>query len=217
MRLWREQKSIASVPRFEVTNKGKQMRSATLARLLVPVLAAVVAGCGGSQSGDADSTAASSVGSSTVAGAGSLSRKGYSITPAEGWTENSTAMAGQAELVLMAKPQDAFAANLNVVIMPGAAGESLQAAKEQMPAMYAKMFNKYTPIEQADLSVDGAPAISNTATHETGTPPRKLWMHQVFAIKGDKAYTFTCTSLDSNHAQNKAAFDSMISSVKWAS
>lgn len=203
------------------------MRRTVTVRFIVPLLVAATAGCASNPPSNppsnpdtpADSAASNparaSSGASSGASSAAMTGTGYAITPSEGWTNNSAALAGTADRVLSAPPRDQFAANLNVVIGPAAAGETLEGAKAQLPLAYPKMFTRYAQVKQGDLSMDGAAGISNTATYESGTPPRKIWMHQAFVIRNNKVYTFTCTALDANHGDYEADFESMLNSVKW--
>jgi hypothetical protein len=192
---------------------------------LLPALAAALAGCGGQQASNVQPGAAAAQAASTdssapksaqaAADGAVLSGSGYKITAAKGWKDGAAAAPKTVDLVIAAAPKEQFAANLNVVVVPATPGETLQAAKKQLPIVYPRSFTQYVQLKQGDITVDGTPGMTNTANHTAGSPPHTLWMHQAFFIKGGKVYTLTCTALDSNHAEYEADFNAMIQSLKW--
>jgi hypothetical protein len=142
------------------------------------------------------------------------SKKGYTIAAPAGWKVDSSGLMGT-DLVLMAKPQNGFAANLNVVVTAASPGQTLAQGHSYITQTYPRLFNNYKKLAQGNTTIGGVPAISVTATHSMGTPPRTLRMHQVIAIRRGSIYTFTCTAANADYAKFDAAFKSALKSVKW--
>ena len=140
----------------------------------------------------------------------------YEITPAKGWTVKSDIGAtNAAELVVMAPEKEGFTANLNVVIVPAIPGETLDKVKGQIAQLYPKMFNNYSLISQTDTQVGGETALQNIGSYELGTPPRKILINQVIVLKDNRAFTFSCTSLDAPTDDHKPALNAMLASIRW--
>lgn len=147
--------------------------------------------------------------------AAAINGSAYQVTPATGWQQIGNNAASGVELMLASPAVDGFAPNLNVVVVPATPGETLENDKAQMAVMFPKMFTNYAQVGQGDITVGGLPAFYNTSTSDSGTPPQRLWTHQVFVLKNNQAYTFTCSTLDSNHSDQEGVFQSMIQSVRW--
>lgn len=143
-----------------------------------------------------------------------VSQKGYEITPASGWMINNHNLMGT-DLVIYAKPANGFAANINVIVSPCPSGITLDQLRSAGNAQLRATAANYKTIYQGYTTIDGTKALLTLATHEMGTPPRPLYMHQDVVIKNGYAYTFTCTALQSNHAAYDTAFTQMLKSIRW--
>jgi hypothetical protein len=142
------------------------------------------------------------------------SKRGYTVAVAAGWNVDSSGMMGTG-LIMMAKPHKGFSANLNVVVAPAPTGQTLAQGRAYINQAYPGMFNNYKKLAQGNTSLGGVPAITITATHAMGTPPRTLRMHQAIALKNGTVYTFTCTAANADYAKFDAAFKAALKSVKW--
>jgi hypothetical protein len=142
------------------------------------------------------------------------SSKGYTITPAKGWTSNSTGLMGT-DVIIYARPVDAFTPNFNVVIVPTIKSDTLKGLPKQMRAMYPKTFTNYQFIGQRFSTLAGRPSYVTTGTYMLGTPARKIRLHQVMILHDGKATILTCTDTDKHYGKSLAAFDAMLKSVKW--
>lgn len=150
----------------------------------------------------------------TVAGAQSGRRNAYSISAPRGWQVDTSGTMGT-DMIVIAKPYKGFTANLNVVVAPASPGQTLAQGRKYIDQTYPRLFNSYKKLAQGSMSLGGVPAITITATHAMGTPPRTLRMHQVIALRGGSIYTFTCTAANADYARFDAAFKSALKSVKW--
>jgi hypothetical protein len=142
------------------------------------------------------------------------SKRGYTIVAPASWNVDSSGMMGT-DLIIIAKPHNGFSANLNVVVAPASAGQTLAQGRKYIDQAYPRMFNNYKRLAQGNTSLGGVPAITITATHAMGTPPRTLRMHQAIALKNGAVYTFTCTAGNADYARFDAAFKSALKSIKW--
>jgi hypothetical protein len=142
------------------------------------------------------------------------SKRGYTIVAPAGWNVDGSGTMGT-DLIMIAKPRNGFSANLNVVVAPASPGQTLAQGQAYISQAYPRLFNNYKKIAQGRTSLGGVPALSLTATHAMGTPPRTLRMHQAIALKGGSVYTFTCTAANADYAKFDAAFKSALKSVKW--
>ena len=123
------------------------------------------------------------------------SSKGYSITPPKGWTANRSGTMGT-DAMFIAKPKNGVTANINVVVTKAAPGDTIQAARAQINQTYPRLFNQFKWIARGNTTVDGAPALFNTVNYSIGTPPHRMWAHQIVALKNGMLYSFTCTTLN---------------------
>lgn len=147
-----------------------------------------------------------------------VSAAGYEITPPPNWQINQKGPAGVDLILSAAAPGQSaghLAASLNVVIAPAAPGETLDKSRAQINAAQPKMLTGYKQIAQGSIKLDGVPAFFNTATHQAGTPPRLVRMHQVFVLKNNKAYAFTCGAPDAQYARYESDFQTALKSVRW--
>ena len=142
------------------------------------------------------------------------SAKNYSITPPAGWTTNKSGLMGT-DVIFMAPPAKQYAANINVVVVPAAPGETLEKGAVQINQVLPRAMNGFKKLSQGYGTLGGVRSLSITANHKMGTPPRLLWMKQTYVLRKGQTYTFTCTALAENHAQYKAAFDAALKSVRW--
>lgn len=143
-----------------------------------------------------------------------VSLRGYQITPAPGWEINDSGEMGT-DVVISASPSDGFAPNLNVVVGPAPAGISLAHARALANQQMSKILAGYKLVSQSYTTVDGVRAINTVIEHSTGAGGRRLHLHQVVAIRGGQIYTFSGTSLASNHAKYDSAFNQMLHSIRW--
>ena len=141
------------------------------------------------------------------------SPKGFAVTVPPGWQSKQDFMG--APVVIFAKPVDHFAANLNVVVVNKAPGDAVEKIPQMQKSMYPRMFTNYHFVGGHFATLGGHKSYESTATHETGTPSRKLRMQQDITIIGDKAYTVTCTAPDATFRQYASAFNAMIKSIKF--
>ena len=142
------------------------------------------------------------------------SNQGYSITPPKGWTTDRSGLLGT-EVIFMAKPKNGFAANMSVAMTKTRSGETIQQSRAGIDQAYPRMFNRFKWIGRGYTTVNGAPALVHTANHSMGTPPRRIWVHQVMAFKNGLMYAFTCTALDRDRNLYKATFDNALKSIRW--
>jgi hypothetical protein len=142
------------------------------------------------------------------------SKRGYTITVPAGWNVDSSGTMG-ADFIAMARPYNNFTANLNVVVAPASAGQTLAQGRAYINQAYPRVFTNYKKLAQGNTSLGGVPAITITATHDMGTPPKTLRMHQAIVLKNGAVYTFTCTAANADYARFDTAFKSALKSVKW--
>jgi len=142
------------------------------------------------------------------------SAKGYSITPPAGWTMHQNGIMG-ADMFVAAPPAKGYAANINVVIVPAAPGETLEKDAVKIPQMMPRVLSGYKKLSHSYGTLGGLRALTITANHKMGTPPRLLWMKQVLVLRKGQAYVFTCTALHENHADYRGAFETALKSVRW--
>lgn len=142
------------------------------------------------------------------------SKKGYSIAAPSGWTIQSND-SGNPEAIFIDKPINGIRPNINVVVTPSAKGQTLAQLKTQINSLYPRVFNSYKKLAQGNTKLGGVAGIYITAIHKMGSPKALLRMHQVFVLRKDSAYIFTCTSSDADYSKSDAAFKNALASVKW--
>ncbi len=144
------------------------------------------------------------------------SPNGYSITAPSGWSLNKSRMMGS-DIIIITKPEQKFANNLNVRITPLPAGVTLEQVQAQIKPSYQKQFPGYKFISEKFTTVGGQRAYELICNHSQGTPPRPLWARQDMVLRGNKLYIFTCTALTSNAARYAGSFSAILRSVRWTS
>jgi hypothetical protein len=118
-------------------------------------------------------------------------------------------------VAFVAPSQDDSAPSLNVVVMAAAPGETLDKARQQINELLPRMSTDYQLISQGSTTLGGVEAFYNTSTHTSGTPPQVSRMHQVYVLRNNRAYTFTCGALDARYADLESAFTASLKSVVW--
>ncbi len=142
------------------------------------------------------------------------SAKGYQITPPTGWKIDKSHLMGT-DLVLLAPIQNAYAANINVVVTPVPAGASLEMLRQQTAAGMPRMLSGFKMTKQGYTSVAGTRALITAGSYNFGTPARRLQMYQIAPIRGKSLFVFTHTSLAASAAKTQPAFLKAIASLKW--
>lgn len=142
------------------------------------------------------------------------SAKGYAITPPSNWQMEKSGFMGT-DVFFFGSPAHGFAPNINVVVTQAAPKTRLEDGLAQVNAMLPHALNGYKRLAQGYTSVDGTRAFYTMALHQVGTPPHRLKMRQVVALKNGRVYTFTCTCLAADYAQSSVAFDAALKSIRW--
>lgn len=142
-----------------------------------------------------------------------ISAKGYSVSPPVKWKVNTSGMMGS-DVIFIAPPSRGASASLNVVVTQ-APGETLEGGRAQINKMLPQMFNGYKRVAQGYTTLGGLRALSTTSTYLIGTPPRRLRMKQVVALRKGRAYTFTAAALDNVYARYNTAFTQSLKTVRW--
>ncbi len=142
-----------------------------------------------------------------------VSAKGYSITPAAGWTLNHSGLMGT-DVIVFTRAAGGFAPNLNVVITPAQPGQTLEQGRAQVALMYPRMFTQFHMVKTGYEPLDTARALLIAGTYTQGVNHRS--MCQDIVLENGKVYTFTCTSPVAMQARYAPAFAQMLHSVRWS-
>lgn len=142
------------------------------------------------------------------------SKRGYSVTAPAGWRVVKSGAMGT-DLILLAPKANNFQPNVNVIVQTLPPGMNLKRGRAELDRVYPKMFASFKWISRGTAKVGGATGLLNVASHNMGTPARKLLMYQVIVPHGRNYYSMTGTSLLSQSAKLKPQFEAIFRSIRW--
>jgi len=142
----------------------------------------------------------------------SYKKKGFSIVFPAKWEKENAATAVTA-MSPMETPTDAFRENVNVVVQDmGRTFPVEQYFKANLDAL-PKALTAFKLHEKGDATIGGAKAKWAVLSHTSGKVALKAFFCVV--IKGNRAYTISCTSTPGAFAKYKDTFDGIAKSMKF--
>lgn len=137
------------------------------------------------------------------------SANGYTITPPAGWT-TSKAVAGT-EVMFLSPTRE----NINVVSQAVPKGTTMEQARTQSIALLKRMMKNYKAIAQSSSKLGGQRALTLTSAYTLSDPPQQLRAYQVFTIRNNKLFVFTCTAKLETYAKYYSTFKASLNSVRF--
>lgn len=144
-----------------------------------------------------------------------VSSAGYQMTPPLNWQVDTSGRGVNADVFFIGPSADNSPPSINVIVLAATPGETLQSAQTQINDLMPRIMTDYKLVDQGYTTLGGVQAFYNTSTSTSGTPAQVSRLHQVVALKNNRAYTFTCGSLDSDFANYDGAFKAALDSVRW--
>jgi len=145
---------------------------------------------------------------------GMIDGEGYTYAIPEGWEDVSDdpASAQADSAVRVSDTGGAFAANVNVIVTPGAGVTDIEPLREQFQQQIEGMVDsKVEAVE--DITIAGEPAIGQTASRDQSG--ETLTFTQYFVAHEENIFAITLTTPEADAANGDAALDSILSSWQW--
>ena len=138
------------------------------------------------------------------------SKQGYTIVPPSGLQK-----------IPSPSPQmDVMFANrngtsMNIIVTKVPVATSLTASPNPARTKMKGTLAKFKILKESSMNLNGTPAFGIASTFETGTPPTPVRLLSVLAIRGGKAYAFSCGGPNSIYPRYDAAFKKSLASLRW--
>jgi len=173
------------------------------AAALLPLILALLTGCGSDEVSDSGG------------GGAAIQGKGYSIEAPDGWKDRTQEASADSSIkpdrVLVGETKDGFATNMNVVFEPKP-DASLAEVGEGF-RMQIKSIGAMEISAASERKLAGDDAVTYTYTLDQGGKQRRA--RQVAAIHGDRLYTVSMTAAAEGYDEGEKRLDEILASWKW--